>query len=86
MTTINVSEARKNLLELVNRVDSEGLELAISKHGKTKAVLISPQLLESYNETIEFLSDPHLMKAIRAGRRDIKRGDFINLKDLKTKP
>lgn len=85
MTTINVSEARKNLLDLVDRVSSEGLELAISKHGKTKAVLISPQLLESYNETIEVLSDPHLMRTIRSGMRDLERGDFIDLRDLKTK-
>lgn len=46
MTTINVSDARAGLPELLNRVDN-GEEITITRHGRPVAVLVRPDVLRS---------------------------------------
>jgi prevent-host-death family protein len=46
VTTINVSEARAALPELLNRVEN-GEEITITRHGRPVAVLVRPDVLRS---------------------------------------
>ncbi len=38
---------------------------------------------ESWKETMEIMADPELMKAIKEGEEDIKKGRFVTLDQLK---
>jgi antitoxin YefM len=79
---INVSDARKKLPSLVDKV-SEGLEsFLITVNNKPKAVLLSVEEAESLEETAEILSIPGAKASIKEGLKEAKRGLGKPLEDL----
>lgn len=81
--TLPVTEARKNLTTLVDRAKRLLDEYIITVNGKPAAVLMSAAEHESWKETNDILADKELMKAIRAGEEDIKKGRYITFEQLK---
>lgn len=81
--TLPITEARENLTTLVNRASRLLDEYVITVNGKPAAVLMSAAEYESWKETNEILSDPGLMKAIRQGEEDIKKGRVYDWEDVK---
>lgn len=81
--TLPITEARQNLTSLVNRAKNLLDEYVITVNGKPAAVLMSAAEYESWKETNEILSDPGLMKAIREGEEDIRKGHYITFEQLK---
>lgn len=73
MNTYTVSEARKNLYDLV-RSAAKGLSAyEIKLRGEDDSViLMSKAELEAWQETLDLLSSPEEIKAIRIGRRQKK--------------
>lgn len=82
MTTLNVSEARSRFSELIDEVEMGEGQVALTRGGKEVARLVSPEVLESLNATIEVLSDPHLLKAIRQGEADRKAGRVVPMEEV----
>ena len=80
---ISISDVRANLPDLVNRVNNNLDRIVITVSGKPKAVLVSAEELESLEETAEILSIPGALDSIKKGQRQIKKGQFIKLYDLK---
>ncbi len=78
---IAVTEARKNLLNLVDRVDQEYTRFDLTKNGKVKATLISPDYLDSLEETIYTLE--HSMNDIKKAEKEVTKGNYVTLEDLK---
>lgn len=83
MISLPISEVRKRLPKLVDDVDERFERVEITKSGKPKAVIVSPEEVESWLETIDILSDPETMKAIRQGEADIKAGRVVPLEQVK---
>jgi PHD/YefM family antitoxin component YafN of YafNO toxin-antitoxin module len=52
-----------------------------TRNGRPAAVLMSPDELESLEETLEILRDPDLMGSIRKSRREAAEGKRLRLKD-----
>lgn len=77
-----VTIARKNLLKLVDLVQDKDIRVDLTKRGKTKAILVSPEYLESVEETAEILAIPGARESIKRGAEQIKRGEFVTLEDL----
>ncbi len=77
---IPVTEARKNLLKLVDEVDAGYTRVDLTKNGKIKATLVSPDYLDSLEETIYTLE--HSMDDIRKAEAEIARGEFVILEEL----
>jgi prevent-host-death family protein len=78
METTSLADAKNRLSELINAVQGTWERVAITKNGKPAAVLIAPDDLDSLIETIEILSDPDAMAAIReakAGTGDWTTGE-----------
>ena len=78
---IPVTEARKNLLKLVDEVDDKYTRVDITKNGKVKATLVSPDYLDSLEETIYTLENS--MDDIREAEAEIARGEFVTLEELR---
>jgi antitoxin YefM len=68
MTTTSLADAKDRLSELIKSVQETHERFVITKDGKPAVVLISVEDLESLEETLEILSDPKLVAAIRKGR------------------
>ena len=80
---ISISDVRANLPDLVNRVNNNLDRIVITVSGKPKAILVSAEELESLEETAEILSIPGALDSIKKGQRQIKKGQFVKLYDLK---
>ena len=78
--TLPVTEARRDLLDLVDMVDEQYARIDLTKRGKIKATLVSPEYLESMEETIYTLT--HSMKDIRRAEREIAKGNYVTLEEL----
>lgn len=78
---IPVTQARKNLLKLVDQVDEEYTRVDLTKNGKVKATLISPDYLDSLEETIYSLE--HSLADIKEAGKEIDRGEYITLEEFR---
>ena len=52
---------------------------------KSELIQIPKEEYESMKETIEIMSNEKLMKEIKEGIEDIKKGDYITFEDFKKK-
>lgn len=85
MTTVSATNARTNLYDLIEEVASTGERVTITNKGKTKAVLISEEELASWEATLNVMSDSELVKGIKKGLEDIKKGRLISWEKVKKK-
>lgn len=78
---IPVTEARKILLSLVDEVNDKYLRIDLTKKGRIKATLVSPDYLDSLEETIYTLENS--MEDIKDAEAEIARGEYVTLEEFK---
>jgi antitoxin YefM len=78
-----LARVKARLSEIVDRVLREQERVVVTRNGRPAAVLISPDDLESLEETLAVLSDPDLMALIREGDEAVERGDVLTLDELR---
>lgn len=83
MTTISATQARAEFYDLINQVSISGNRVGITNKGETKAILISPEELRSWEVTMEVMNDKELMDQIRESKKDIKAGRVRNWEDIR---
>ena len=83
MTTINLSEAKDKLSQLVKETAETTGRVVISVNGRSQAVLISMEEYESLQETIDILKDKSLVKKIASSMEDIRKGDVVDFEDIR---
>jgi prevent-host-death family protein len=65
--TLPLTEAKAKLSELVGEVADQQERVVVTRNGRPAAVLISPDDLESLEETLAVLADPELLARVRQG-------------------
>jgi antitoxin YefM len=83
METLPLAEIKNRLSEFVERVASQHDRVTITRNGRPVAVLVSPDDLESLEETLSILSDTKEIVALRKGLADLDAGRTVTLEDLK---
>jgi len=68
---LSLADVKNRLSEVIDTLEREHGRVVVTKHGRPAAVMINVDDLESLEETLEILSNPALMAAIRAGEDDI---------------
>lgn len=81
--TLPLAQVKARLSEIVERVLREQERVVITRNGRPAAVLVSPEDLESLEETLAVLSDPELMAQIKEGDRSVERGEVVSLVELR---
>jgi antitoxin YefM len=71
---VPLADVKNRLSEVVERIRREHGRVVITKHGHPAAVILSVDDLESLEETLEILSDPVLLAAIREAEEDVRKG------------
>ena len=84
METHPLAEIKNRLSEFVERVASQHDRLLITRNGRPAAVLVSPDDLESLEETLAILSDSREVAALRKGLADLDAGRVVKLDELKS--
>ena len=82
MEELSLADARNRLSELVADVEKTHARVTITKHGHPAAVLISPEDLAAMEETLDILSDPQALTAIREAEAQLGRGDFTTGEEM----
>jgi antitoxin YefM len=82
--TVPLASVKAHLSELIDRVHDQHERVIVTRNGRPAAVLLSPDDLESLEETLAVLSDPVLRKQVESGRRAAARGDVLPLSALRT--
>jgi prevent-host-death family protein len=72
--TLPISEVKARLPELVTGVEDREEEVVVTRNGKPAAVLVNYDEYERLKETLDVLSDPDLMRQIRASERYFAKG------------
>ncbi len=75
--TVSATDARIKLYDLLDEVEKLSKRVVITSHGKTKAVLVNADELESLEETLEVLRDKRAMVSIAKSMKEIKAGKII---------
>jgi prevent-host-death family protein len=81
--TLPITKARQELPTLVENAAKRLDEYVVTVKGVPAAVIMSVAEYESWKETMDILSDPGLMRAIREGEEDIKKGHYVTFEELK---
>ncbi|KKS79895.1 MAG: Prevent-host-death family protein [Candidatus Beckwithbacteria bacterium GW2011_GWA2_43_10] len=76
------SVARKNFYTMLDEVNEKLKRFTISLRGKVKAVVIHPDEVESWRETIELMGDKKLMWELKQSQAQFKRGDYVTEEEL----
>jgi len=88
-TTLSISEARKKIFKIAKMVQKPSTRYTLTDKGKPKAVVMSADEFESWQETLEVVKEfPDLEKDIKELEKDIKSGaykKYTTLEDILAK-
>ena len=79
--TLPFSEVKAHLSDLADRVEREHDRVLVTRNGRPSFVLISPDDLESLEESLDIAHDKKLMASLRSSREEAARGETVALRD-----
>jgi antitoxin YefM len=79
--SVPFSDAKSHLSELADRVELDHDRILVTRNGRPSFVLISPDDLESLEETLDIVRDPELMASIKRSRDQAAGGERVRLRD-----
>ena len=79
--TLSFSEVKAHLSELADRVERQHDRILVTRNGRPSFVLLSPDDIESLEESLDILENDDLMESLRRSRRDAEHGKRLRLQD-----
>ncbi|MEO8969883.1 MAG: type II toxin-antitoxin system Phd/YefM family antitoxin [Solirubrobacteraceae bacterium] len=73
--TLPLAAVKSRFSEIVDRVERQQDRVVVTRNGQPAAVLISPDDLESLEETLAVMSDRSITAQIRASKQGMERGE-----------
>ena len=80
---MSITDARSRLTSLHTDLSGSPGYIALTRYGRPVMALMSWELFESLQETMEIMGDPELMSQLRDSIKDIEEGRTISLDELK---
>jgi len=82
-TTIPISEARAKIFKIADEVQKASNYYTLTEKGRPKAVILSAEDFESWQETLEVIKDfPNLEKDIKEAEKDYRKGNFKTIENV----
>lgn len=81
-TTISASKARRNFYTILEEVSDKLRRFTITRRGKAEAVVMHPDEVASWEETMDILADKKLVADILKAEAERKAGKTISEKKL----
>ena len=75
------SDAKAHLSELAERVEREHERFLVTRNGRPSFVLLSPDDLDSLEETLDIVKDTELYASLEISRAELARGETFPLPD-----
>ena len=73
-----VSKAKRDLLDLIKRMEEEESTIALTRNGEAVGVMMTLSRYEALLEMIEILCDPQLLWSLRKSVKDFQAGKVVN--------
>ena len=77
--TFSATAARKQFFKVLDLAEAPGFSVTITREGRPPLIIMSQEEFEGWQETMEIMSDPQLVKDIREGMADT---ETITLEEL----
>lgn len=77
---LSASTARTNFYTLLDEVSTKSRRFVITLRGGAKAVVMSPEEVEAWEETMEVMADRDLVGQIRRAEKDRREGKLVSEK------
>ena len=82
-TTISITEARKHIFTIAERVQHPNVYYTLTDKGRPKVVVMSAEEFESWAETLEVIKDfPNLAADAKQAMKEYQEGNYVLLEDL----
>lgn len=82
MNTISASKARSNLYKILEEVKNGLKSYTITLRGEAQAVVMNPEEVAEWEETVEILSDKKLIAQILKSQQELKNNEYISEEEL----
>ena len=79
--TLPFSEVKAHLSELADRVELQHDRILVTRNGRPSFVLVSPDDLESLEESLDIVRDEELMESLHRSRLEAAEGTRLRLRD-----
>ena len=79
--TLPFSEVKARLSEMADRVERQRDRILVTRNGRPSFVLMSPDELESLEETLDIMSDPELVESLRTSIQEAAEGKHMPFPD-----
>ncbi len=73
------SEVKAHLSEMADRVERQHDRILVTRNGRPSFVLMSPDDLESLEETLDIMSDAELVESLRTSLQEAAEGKLLPL-------
>lgn len=83
MTTLSVAEARANFSKLIESAVATHERFDVTRNGDRAAVLLSADDFDSLVETLEIVSQPDEVAAIREGLANLAAGEVSSADEVR---
>jgi len=80
--TLSASQARSDFYNLLDDVAQNFKHFIITKKGKPQTIMIPLEEFESWQETINIMTNKKLVKDIEEGLKDIEEGNILTEQEL----
>ncbi|MGI9646331.1 MAG: type II toxin-antitoxin system Phd/YefM family antitoxin [Ilumatobacteraceae bacterium] len=77
MTTDSLRNVKDRFSEFVDRVEREHERVVVTRNGRPAAVMISPEDLDSLEETLALLGDSDAVRALADAEAAVAAGDVV---------
>jgi len=81
-STISASKARSNFYEILDEVSKKLKRFVITRRGSAQAVVMHPEEVDAWEETMEIMANKKLVRDILRGEKDRREGKVISEKEL----
>lgn len=83
MTTMTMADVRARFREVLDDVERTHQRVVVTRRGAPAAVIMAIDDYEAIQETMEILSDPEEVAAIREGLEAADRGELFTLEEVR---
>ncbi len=83
--TLPLAQVKSKFSEMVDRVEHTHDRIVVTRNGRPAAVMISPEELDSLEDTLELLSDPDAMAQLSEARDAHAVGDYVTGDELRAR-
>ncbi len=83
-TFMTATEAKKKLFTIIDEAEQE-TSIVVTRKGIPMAVIMSFEIYEGWQETMEIMADPEFCKDLDEAIREMRTGKTIPLEEVKRK-